>query len=501
MKKTIAFLMVLSSMVSCTEVLDEEVYSDLVAGNAYETEADAEALILSVYAALRGTEWGTYYEYDYLNISEQPTDTYGKDAWGPGTSPLEMGTWGINEGEIVNLWDGAYKTIGAANFAIPVLEGMPIDESLKASLIGEAKFLRALAYHDLTFNFGDVILNLGDSSGDLPLSPQSEVVAQIIADLTDAAAVLGSSGTPGRASEGAALALRAKTNLNAKNWAAAAADAAAVMNLGEYSLLPSVEELFHVSNVASSEWVFAVMSTTDATGSQTRIPWHELSGDYVAGAWGRLTISVDFYNSFDENDTRRALLANGFRDGRLRFDDDTGLPIYFAAPGTPEYDELAADPEVTLRSTLSTSVLPFKSLGGYDRFDHAHRGALANSGINYPVLRYADILLTRAEALNETGDTGGALVLVNEIRSRSNVAPLADLGQEALRDAILEERAKELYMEGKRRMDLIRSGEYIDRWRANLESKYPGENFGYLNEDRTYFPIPQKEIDANDQID
>ncbi|MFD2101481.1 RagB/SusD family nutrient uptake outer membrane protein [Flagellimonas iocasae] len=501
MKKTIAFLMVLSSMVSCTEILEEEVYSDLVAGNAYETEADAEALVLSAYAALRGTDWGTYYEYDYLNVSEQPTDTYGKDGWGPGTSPLEMGTWGINEGEIVNLWDGAYKTIGAANFAISVLEGMPIGESVKSRFIGEAKFLRALAYHDLTFNFGDVILNLGETSGDLPLSPQSEVVAQILADLTDAAAALGSSSTPGRASEGAALALRAKTNLNAKNWAAAAEDAAAVMSLGEYSLLPSIEELFNVSNVAASEWIFAVMSTTDATGSPSQLPWHELSGDYVAGAWGRLTISVDFYNSFDDNDTRKALLANGFRDARLRFDDDTGLPIYLAAEGTPEYDALAVDPEVALRSTASTSVLPNKSLGGYDRFNHPYGGDLASSGINYPVLRYADILLTRAEALNETGDTGGALALVNEIRSRSNVAPLEGLGQAALREAILEERAKEFYMEGKRRMDLIRSGQYIDRWRANLDSKYPGENFSYLNEGKIYFPIPQKEVDANDQID
>ena len=180
MKKQIAFLMVLSSMVSCTEILEEEVYSDLVAGNAYETEADAEALVLSAYAALRGTDWGTYYEYDYLNVSEQPTDTYGKDGWGPGTSPLEMGTWGINEGEIVNLWDGAYKTIGAANFAISVLEGMPIGESVKSRFIGEAKFLRALAYHDLTFNFGDVILSLGETSGDLPLSHNLRLLPRLL---------------------------------------------------------------------------------------------------------------------------------------------------------------------------------------------------------------------------------------------------------------------------------------------------------------------------------
>ncbi|MEZ4810702.1 MAG: RagB/SusD family nutrient uptake outer membrane protein [Allomuricauda sp.] len=496
-KNLIAFLLLTLSFTSCKDELTETVYSDLVAGNAYENEADAEVLILSVYAALRGTDWGTYYEYDYLDISEQPTDTYGLDIWEPGTGALEMGTWGNSEGEIVNLWDGAYKTIGAANFAIPILEGMSIDESTKSRLIGEAKFLRALAYHDLTFNFGDVILNVGESSSDLPLSPQSDVVAQIIADLNDAEASLGSSSTPGRASKGAALALRAKTNLNAKNWAAAAADAAAVMNLGEYALLPSVEDVFNVANTASSEWIFAVMSTQDGTGPQSQIAWHELSGQFISGAWGRLTVSVDFYNSFETTDTRRNLIANGFESGGM--ETEGGLPVYYAAPGTPEYDALAADPTVVLKDLDSDSPVSFKYLGGNDRYAYADSD-FAYIGFNYPVLRYADILLTRAEALNETGDTGGAMSLVNEVRSRSNATPLSGLGQAELRDAILEERGKEFFMEGKRRMDLIRSGKYIDLWKANLESKYPGENFGYLNEGKTYFPIPQKEIDANDQV-
>ena len=79
MKKTmkaIAYLFIAATIFSCADELTETVYSDLVAGNAYETEEDAEVLIISVYAALRGTDWGTYYEYDYLNVSEQPTDTY-----------------------------------------------------------------------------------------------------------------------------------------------------------------------------------------------------------------------------------------------------------------------------------------------------------------------------------------------------------------------------------------------------------------------------------------
>ncbi len=491
----LTMLMIAGSTISCKDQLQETVYSELIAETAYETEDDAESLILSVYAALRGTDWGTYYEYDYMMVSESGTDTYGIDAWDGGTQKLEMGIYDNSFAFIVNLWDGAYKTIGAANFAIDVLEKMTIDDAVKAKFIGEAKFLRGLAYYDLAFNFGDVILNTGvGSTENLPLSPQADVITQVLADLTDAAASLGAATAPGRASKGAALGLRAKTNLNAKNWAEAAADAKAVMDLGEYSMLESVEQVFDVANNASSEWIFAVMSSQGGDGTPgSQLPWFANSNGYMNGGWGRLTLSPDFYNSFDMADERRALIGNGYQHGGKRTTDD-GKFRYYALPGTPEYDPLAADATVDLIDL--TSLTATKYMGGHDRFVYPSATWL---GVNYPILRFSDILLTRAEGLNETNG-GGALDLLNEVRDRSNLAPLAGLDQAALRDAILEERGKELFMEGHRRLDLIRSGKYIQKWKAALESKYPAESFGYLNEDKTYFPIPQKEIDANDKV-
>ncbi len=499
MKKIKICLLVLSilalSMVSCSDQLEETVYSELITTTAYETEEDAQALILSVYAALRGSDWGHYYAYYYMEVSESGTDTYGLDDWDPGTQRFEVGTFDNNEPHIVSLWEGCYKVIGSANFALDILEGMDIDESVKASLIGEAKFLRALAYYDLTFNFGDVILNTAaGNTEDLPLSSQADVVAQIISDFTDAANVLGETTSPGRASRGAALGLRAKTYLQTKNWTEAATDAKAVIDLGEYSLFPNVTELYHAANNAASEWIFAVMSTQDGTGPSSQIAWHANSKSYMQGGWGRLTLAPDFYNSFDMTDDRRNLIANGYQHGNKREDD--GIPRYYALPGTPEYDALANDPNIGLRdlNSLTTN----KYMAGFDRFDHPAPGYF---GANYPILRFADILLMRAEALNELGETVNAIPLVNEVRSRSNAAPLAGLDQAALRNAILEERAKEFFMEGKRRLDLIRSGRYIELWKANLERKYPDSNFDYLNQDRVYFPIPQSEIDANEEID
>lgn len=489
----LTLLILAVSVVSCTEQLEETVYSELLATNAYETEADAEALIISVYAGLYGTSWGAYYEYDYMMVSESGTDTYGLDQWDAGNQPMEMGTYGNSYDFILNLWDGAYKVIGAANFALSILEGMPIDEGVKAGYIGEAKLLRGLAYYDLAFNFGDVILNVGEATGNLALSPQADVIAQAVADFTDAASKLGDATSPGRASKGAALGLRAKTHLNAKNWTEAAADAQAVMSLGDYDLLGSVQEVFDVANNTSNEWIFTVTSSQDGTGAGNQLPWFANLGSYMNGGWGRLSIAPDFYNSFDMADERRTLLPNGYRDGGLGQDD--GKDRYHAYPGTPEHAALSADPTVSVRdlNSLGTS----KYMEGNDRFVY---GDAAHFGINYPILRYADILLTRAEALNEGSGQAEAILLLNEVRDRSNLPLLSGLDQSALRDAILDERAREFFMEGHRRLDLIRSGRYAALWIANLESKYPGENFGYIDASKIFFPIPQKEIDANDLI-
>ncbi len=498
----LTFLMMIISVVSCKNKLEETVYSSLAESNAYETLGDAEALMLSVYAALRGKTnvWGAYYTMDYLALGEFPTD-YGQDGSNSGVPVLESGTWGSDEEYILNLWEGAYKVITTANFAIGVFENMAIDEDVKSRFIAEAKFLRALAYYDLTFNFKDVVLNLNNPNEDLPLSPQSDIIAAIISDLTDAQAKLPSYDTygAGRATKGAALALRAKTHLNNKNWAEAASDAQEVINLGEYALFPSIVDLFDITNKSVNEWIFVVHSQEGGAGAESFLPARTLHGTYRNAGQGNIMVSVDLYNSLDLNDDRRNLMANGYQDVQLRetiVGSDT-LDVYWAAPGTLEYSLLEADPTVDLNPTPQSFIPTIKYLGGYDRFSENPGGY---TGTNYPVMRYADILLVRAEGLNETGNQGEATALVNQVRARAGVADLPVLSQDALRDAILEERAKELFLEGHRTIDLRRTGKYIELWKAGLEAKYPSSNFDYLNESKYYFGIPQKEIDANDQI-
>lgn len=289
------------------------------------------------------------------------------------------------------------------------------------------------------------------------------------------------------------MGLRAKTHLNAKNWVAAAADAKAVMDLGEYDLYPSATELFYASNKTDNEWVFAVHSDGSGSGAETQLSWFTLDGSYQKGGWGNLVVTDEFYKSFDTNDARRNNMANGYQ-GASKKETSPGVFEYYVIPGTPEYSTLSADAGVSI-SDLDYAPIT-KHTGGQDRFDSDP----AKSGVNYAVLRYADILLTRAEALNETNDQDGAMTALNLVRDRADLIDVSGLDQIELRAAILDERAKELFMEGHRRVDLVRSGKHIEMWKVALEGKYPGGNFSNIDASKSYYPIPQTEIDANTQL-
>ena len=121
------------------------------------------------------------------------------------------------------------------------------------------------------------------------------------------------------------------------------------------------------------------------------------------------------------------------------------------------------------------------------------------SGHDFRIVRYADVLLSKAEALNElNGPTQAAIDLINEVRTRAKATPLVlgDFGsKEALRDEILDERGREFYFEGKRREDLIRHGKYVTAKRTHpVQPKTGAEDF------RVLLPIPISEIDTNPNI-
>ncbi len=492
----------LISLGSCEDKLEETVYSDLVAGNAFQTETDASAAVTAVYRALRSVGYN-YYQINYIKATDVASDQGDENG-----NDMNLGTWGEDGGTIAGLWNDAYGLIAAANLALKALDPIEMDPTLKNRYIGEVKFLRALGYYDLTFHFKDVILNLGqnDNSEDLGLTSQEEVIASIISDLTDAITYLPEMSEYGaedigRASKGAALSLRAKTHLNNYNWQAAADDALAVINSGEHNMSLPYDQLFRRENINDDEFIFSMKSSQFGdknTVPKTYISVQTLWGTTQSGGWGSITSTVGLYKSYDLEDNRRTLFGNGYTWKQREFDPDNPRG-YYAIPGTPEVSDPGPADGQELVDLLIAPVIKYERPRGLAEGGTSHDG-----GLNFPIIRYAEVVLTRAEALNELNPgSSDAVSLVNEVRSRAGIDPLPDgLDQTQLRDAILEERGKEFFLEGKRRIDLIRHDKLIPLWKKSLEERYPGESFDYLTkETHTYYPIPLSERDVNDNID
>ena len=402
------------------------------------------------------------YAFAYLGITEIISDNADK-----GSSPTDTGTdkhlldgltYTSTSPSFRDMWTQWYKTIGRATLAIEYTEDYePINESLRQRLIGEAKFLRALNYFWLVRGFGDIPIqevNLVDRA------PVSEVYAYIEQDLIDAAASLPAKGDYavadiGRATRGAAQGLLSKVYLYEKKWQQAADMANTVINSGDYALEPDYATVWRVSTENGPESLFELQARGEiiAHGIQQYSQTQGARGPSGWG-WGFNTPSEDLLNAFnDAGDTVR-------RDATIIFAGETlfdGREVSSSVEN-PRYNEKA--------------------------YSSANPGA-GESDKNIRVLRYAEILLIEAEALNELGQSAAALAPLNLVRERVNLADITTTDQGALRQMIWNERRLELAFEHDRWFDLIRTGQ------AESVMTALGLPFSEKNK---LFPIPNDQL-------
>ena len=402
------------------------------------------------------------YAFAYLGITEIISDNADK-----GSSPTDTGTdkhlldgltYTSTSPSFRDMWTQWYKTIGRATLAIEYTEDYePINESLRQRLIGEAKFLRALNYFWLVRGFGDIPIqevNLVDRA------PVSEVYAYIEQDLIDAAASLPAKGDYavadiGRATRGAAQGLLSKVYLYEKKWQQAADMANTVINSGDYALEPDYATVWRVSTENGPESLFELQARGEiiAHGIQQYSQTQGARGPSGWG-WGFNTPSEDLLNAFNEaGDTVR-------RDATIIFAGETlfdGREVSSSVEN-PRYNEKA--------------------------YSSANPGA-GESDKNIRVLRYAEILLIEAEALNELGQSAAALAPLNLVRERVNLADITTTDQGALRQMIWNERRLELAFEHDRWFDLIRTGQ------AESVMTALGLPFSEKNK---LFPIPNDQL-------
>lgn len=334
------------------------------------------------------------------------------------------------------LYTAMYKSILSANNVI--------ENSVDATEIAEAKFLRALSYYKLVKSFGAVTVNLEASPSLTDTSILARVPAMdvynnvVIPDLNDAISSLSATISNGRASKYAAQALLGKVYAAMGDYASAASNLGAVVNgaaAAGISLQANFSDVFGFDNEGNSEIIFATQISSS------------IVDEYGFGS--------DFWNWFVGDDSKSD------------FPVDSDLVAAFDASDATGATDLRR--AVTI-STAGTTAIKFPKDGG-------------NGGEHdWIEIRLADVILLYAEALNETGNTSGAITQLNKIRNRAGLANTTATSQAAVKTAILNERRLELAFEGHRWDDLVRTNSVNAEMGTTVNSNY------YL------FPIPISEI-------
>ena len=497
MKKYTLLLILLTSgaQFSCNQDLEPIVYSSLTNTNGYQTKSDAIAAVNSVYGRLKGPSVADNYSYwatRHFAMTDIATDL-GHCQFGGDPGQLSLGTWNSSNGLLLQDWESMYKLIANANTAIFNIAKMSgISAAEKAQFIAEAKFLRASSYMDLTDAWGPVILiteaNLENPAylEQTPPSSVEEIDAFLIKELNEAADVLPlnyvgnaiyGSNDVARATKGAALTLLAKLYLRSHDWQKVVTLTQDVMNLNQYSLYPSYMGLFKESNKWCSENIFSSLSDANVNGTELLNHFGPTDHPVVKERWQYYTVNWDFYNTFgDEDDRKKCFFPEFMGSDHL---------LHKQAPtlgAKPPVGELYM-PDVATRKYADDETTTY-----YD-------------GHSVNILRYADVLLSRAEALNEiSGPTQEAIDLINMVKGRSHAKQLilANHNKTTLRDAILQERGWELFYEGKRRQDLIRMNKYDVL--VNAYHLRVGETATIKMPQNKYYTYPQSQVNLNTKL-
>lgn len=454
------------------EVVDLDPVSTLTEANFYKTADDMDKAVLGVYSRYQSRmprDW---------TLLEMPTDHLYMSSYRHigGLEAINNLDFQPQNDIIRNFWQSTYNGIARANTVLTYLD-VPDDYigTRKEQLEAEAKFMRALFYFDLVRVFGGVpkvtgILSI-DESRETPRAPAEEIYALIIADLTDAIQKLPGQEAMarGRATKGAAVALLGKVYIYMEDWE----NAYRYLEQADefhYRLLDDFASLWKVANEDNDEVIFAMKYIENENGhllSSDFIPYFGVEGVASSGlevallAWG-------LHKEYDPADTRKAAT----------------VAEYWKAPGS-------AGPE-EWRPYVKKFAVP-------------HSGR-TSSGLDLPVLRYADILLLKAEALYHLNRPAEALAELNKVRARafgntSHNYTLADIASpEDFLDKLLLERQLELAFENQRWFDLVRTGRFMEEldqveWSYNKATETPQVVDLDPRPHFKYFPIPQHEID------
>jgi hypothetical protein len=475
-------------MAGCMEFLEESDKSNFTLDNYFTKPEHATSVVNAIYA-------------DLIPIT---LSGFGGGAWmmvefATGLADTELGQAynSLFVRDLVNnsdnaygqtIWTSYYRGIANANLAVSKIPDITMNETLKKRLIGQAKFMRAYYYFNLVRIFGNIPLitePLDLSSKELYASPAKpeDVYTQIVKDLTDAE----NSGLPmmdatGRASMGAVKSLLSSVYLTMAGhplqkgneyYKLAADKAKEVIDSKSFSLFPSYFDLHNPDKKNIGENIFMTQFAAfilPSTWQVSIIPYNRGISQYRAETGG-IFANEEFVKSYEPNDKRTREKEFYYTSFTLRAD--------------------------------RTKTLELGDYYLYKHFDVTAQLITTSSGMNWPIMRFAEVLLIFAEASNEAnGPNNSAYEAVNLIRKRAELPELSNLSKDQFREAIWREKWFELSYENKTWFDMVRIKKAFNVKTRKFEN-FAGHKFVYgptLTERELLFPIPTAEIRNNPNL-
>lgn len=478
---------------SCSDFLDVSPSDRLTQVDFWKTRQHAEAALIGTYNALLNTN--VYGDVSMIAMEAATPNAFTYNNTGGGGFLSQSIHDAANNGIINSKWGACYVGIGRANTLLDNIGKIAMDETLKKRYAAEAKFLRALFYHNLWLYYGGVPLILEtpnlEKQGTLPRNKADEVYAQIIKDCDEAVVDLPQLGTTkGHASKGAALALKARTMLYKGDFQGAASAAKQIIDGKSYTLFPDYRELFQLDKEGNTEVIFDV---------QFKNPEFTHSMDITFTDFNSIAPLPDLLNDYYMTDGLPASQSKLF-DPKKPYDNRD-----------PRMNQTNILPGSTFRAkTVLANTFGFTGIGQkkYTVYKDNEAGTTIAAGLselNYMLFRYADVLLMFAEAQNEvTGPNQAIYDALNLIRKRAGMPNFTSgLTKEQMREEIRHERRIELAGEGLYYHDIRRWGTAEKVMNTDIFN-FTGGKIGTrkFNKDRDYlWPVPTVVLQNNTALE
>ena len=476
---------------SCNSWLDVDPSDKYSTDTFWKTSEHAHAGLMGCYSSLRPWIQTFTMEFDMLTSNAMPYNE-------------ANGTQAIGKGEhlsttylIGSLWRSCYEGIGRTNTFLANVETVDMDSEVKQEMIGEAKFLRAFFYFNLADKFAGVPLITeapnADKQASLPRNTKEEVVHQVLKDLDDAISILPvayGNADKGRITKGAALAYKARVLLYGGQWEEAAATAKKVIDSGTYKLFDDYRHFFSEANKYNCEVIFDVESKSP-----------EFNTDFDHNLWrlnrpAPLKELVDTYLCTDGKTIDKSSVYDSSRPYENR---DPRLLKSIVCIGFPYLGKIITDKDVV------TTGFGVKKYTSYE--DDVTIPLVERSAFNVILIRYAEVLLTYAEAQNEAkGPDESVYDAINQLRRRPDInmpdVPKG-LSKEQMRKEIRRERRVEFAFEGLYYSDILR-WKTAEKENNGFMHNYQGKAVVERHFDpikHYLWPIPYNQIVVNPNLD